>query len=375
MKTRINDPARVAYARARACLAAWAMVLATLVLSLGGPRAHAGETTPAASHETSPPQPKLTERDYLLEELKLVEQQVAQEEKLAESGRGSTDKVLSARRSLLSLRRQLAAYDERTKRPDPADLERRKREAEEQQKAADAQARQVSALKAELVPVLLDIARKDTDARVRYLAVNAVAAQGLESTIEPLSQIILSDTDNEVRVAALRAVAGFRNATGTETLLRLYDALPDPQLKYQAIASLRELEKRPGGGGSPGSSVEVVPVKAMPKLTQIAKEGPTRELRQGAIQQLNAISGEEATTNLIAVYEACVDSEVKQFLVQCLGGRGDAAAARKLVAVAQSDTDPRSRQVAVDLLGRLPSNQQGPIGPRGLLPPLPPRPR
>jgi len=43
-----------------------------------------------------------------------------------------------------------------------------------------------------MAPVLLDIARKDTDAKVRFAAVDAMAALGLESSIEPLSQIVLS---------------------------------------------------------------------------------------------------------------------------------------------------------------------------------------
>ena len=183
--------------------------------------------------------------------------------------------------------------------------------------------------------------------------------------------------DNDVRFAALQAIAAFRNATSTDALLRLYDALTDPQLKYQALVRLKEIQSRSNPPNRPPQIVEVVPVKAMPRLAQIAREGPTRELRQGAIQQLHAIPGEEATTLLVGVYEACVDSELKQLLVHCLGGRGDPVAAQKLVAIAQSDVDPRSRQVAVELLGRLPSNQNA-VPPRSIpsrsvaVPPTPP---
>jgi small-conductance mechanosensitive channel len=90
--------------------------MVVLVLTLGWLHAPAGEPSATAPTDVPPSQPKLTERDYLLEELKLVEQQIAQEEKLTESGRSSADKLLSAKRSLLSLKRQLAAYDERTAR-------------------------------------------------------------------------------------------------------------------------------------------------------------------------------------------------------------------------------------------------------------------
>lgn len=344
------------------------IVLALLVLSLGWLRGPAGEPGTTAPADRPASQPKLTERDYLVEELKLVEHQVAQEEKLAESGRSSADKLLSAKRSLLSLRRQLAAFDERTKRPDPADIERRKREAEEQKKAAEEQARQVAASKAEMASVLLDIARKDTDATVRYAAVDAVAALGLGSSIEPLSQIVLTDPDNEVRVRALQAIAAFRSPASTDALLGLYDTVPDTQLKQQAVAGLKEVEDRPPRSNYPGQVVEVVPVKAVPKLAQIAKDGPTPELRRTAIQQLHRIPGEATTTNLVGVYESCVDSQTKQYLVQCLGERRDAVAARKLVAIAQSDVDPRSRQVAVHLLGAMFSSPSSPSLPRPFIP-------
>ena len=333
-----------------------------------------------------PPPARFTERNYLVEELGLAEELLRIEEARAEKGVGAPEKTLGARRSVLSLKRQLAAYDERSKRPTPEQEAERKRRAEEEQRQAEARKRaeeeeaaRTRALKQELLPVLLDIAQKDADAQVRLAAVSSVGRLQLEASIAPLSRIAVKDPDNEVRHVALQNILSFRNATSTAVLLGLYDEFADANQKLALLAGLQESLAVTNEFGQTGITPGV-PASAVPKLIQIARESAGRELRRVAVQRLAEVPGEQTSSELIALYDAGGDNEFRQLMVQHLSNRPDQTAARKLVAVAQTDPDPRTRQLAVDLMGRVPfgSNRSPSLQPAAMrmvqprLPPAPP---
>lgn len=314
-----------------------------------------------------PTAPRLTERDYLVEELALAEELLRIEEARAEQAKGAPEKVLAARRSVLSLKRQLVAYDERTKRPTPEQEVERKRRAEEEQRQAEARKRaaeeeadRTQALKQELLSVLLDVAQKDTDARVRLAAVSSIGRLQLEASIDPLSRIAVNDPDNQVRQVALQDILSFRNATSTAVLLGLYDELTDANQKLVLLAGLQESLAVTNASGQ-RQVVTGVPASAVSRLIQIARESPGRELRRAALQRLAEVPGEPTSADLVALYDAGGDNEFRQWIVQYLGNRPDPTAARKLVAVAQHDPDPRARQLAVDLIGRVPFDKNRPI--------------
>jgi len=221
-----------------------AVGLAWILLAVGCGALDAADTPQG---ETKALAPRLTERDYLLEELKLAEELLQIEEKRAEQVKGAPEKVISARRSVISLKRQLAAYDERTKRPTPEEqAERKRRAAEEQRKAearkreADAEADRTRTLKEELLSVLLDVAQEDADAQVRLAAVSSIGRLQLDASIVPVSRIAVKDPDSQVRQHALLHVLSFRNAPSTAVLLGLYDEFADANLKLALLAGLQE---------------------------------------------------------------------------------------------------------------------------------------
>ena len=357
--------------------------LAAVLAVLFSTSVRAAENPPAAP-QSNPP--RLTERDYLIEELDLAEQLLQIEQTRFDQGRSPSEKVLGARRSVLSLKRQLAAYDERTKRPTPEqEIERKRRVEEDQRKAearkreADAEAERIQALKQELLSVLAGIARKDADAQVRQTAVISIGRLQLEASIEPLSGIALRDSDNNVRQAALQNIIGFRNGASTAALLGLYDQLSDVNLKLAVLAGLQEHQKITNGSGL-WPTASVVPAAAVAKLIEVAHESPSRELRQAALMRLTEVPGEKISAHLVAIYDASSDNEFKQQIVNYLGNRPDGTAMRKLTAIAQGDPDPRARQMAVDRIGRAPLDSNLPrMLPPGMrfpqpLPPAPPPP-
>jgi HEAT repeat protein len=323
----------------------------------------AAAVAPAATAPSTNAPVKLDERDYYLEELKIAEELLQREEKQAEAGKSSPDRILNAKRTVLSLKRQIVACDERTKRPSPEQLAERQQRSEQQKRDAAGREERSAALKHELLPVLIEIARKDADNRVRQSSVSAISRLRMEESIEPLGQIVLNDLDLSVRSVALVAVAEFRNEQSLVMLLRLFDQLPDTEtgLKRDILTRLQVQQKQYAAFNS-FNWVNVVPTNVVPKLQDIVLTSAVRDLRRLALQQLGTVSGEGATAALIAIFEKSGDAETRQTIVAFLGSRADPQAMRKLVEIAKSDTDARSRQSAVELLGGLPfDNRSGPI--------------
>ena len=156
-------------------------------------------------------------------------------------------------------------------------------------------------------------------------------------------------------------------------LLGLYDEFADANQKLALVGGLQESMAVTNEYGQ-AQVVTGVPASAVPKLIQIARESPGRELRRAALQRLAEVPGEPTSADLVALYDAGGDNEFRQLIVQCLGNRPDQTAARKLVAVAQSDADPRARQLAVDLMGRMPLGRNRPLSVRPAAMPMPPPP-
>lgn len=349
-------------------------VLVCFVFGVGpvGPPVGAAEPGPTAS--TNAP-PKLTERDYYLEELKLAEELVQREETLARQGRGAPERILSAKRGLVSLRRQLAAYDERNKPPVSSfekQIQRRQAEekakTEEQKRQAEERDRQLLARKQELLTALLQIAQKDPDQGVRCGTVNAINRLGLEASLEPLRQLVLKDPDSNVRAVALNGIGAQANEAALRTVLQLCDEVTENSQKLTLIGFLRVRERQTNAFGGV-NQVQVVPPLAAAKLTELARASSSRDLRRAALNQLNQVRTEEVTSTLIDLYATCGDSELKQVILHLLGGRGDdSKALRKLLEIARTDSDPRARQNAVEYLGQSYSNTRSPGSP--LPPPL-----
>ena len=353
------------------------MELAVLILALivPAPRAPA-EAAAEPKPESQPVKPPPTERDYLVEELQIAEQQLAAEMKREEISQTPPDKTLTAKRTVLSLKRQLAVYDEQHKDRTPEALGQKARRQEENQSREAERSRQATAKKQELLPVLLEILGKDTDTQVRQAAIESISQFQLESSIEPLARLILKDPDARVRQTALQAIAQFKSASSTEALLRLYDALGQDDLKRMVILGLREMDGAPRPGGAASPAVETIPQKAVAKLIQIARDNTARDLRLAALRQLSGVPQEEATAALVSIYDESTDAEIKQAVIQHLGGRGGETPPQKLLAIAKTDPDPQRRQEAVYALGRLPfglqRHPQPPGFPAGAHPPLAP---
>jgi Zn-dependent protease with chaperone function len=148
-----------------------------------------------------------------------------------------------------------------------------------------------------------------------------------------LTDIVKRDTDPSVRNEALRGIYGIRTDAGINALISLYDSIPDVKTKGDIVEYLMRRE----GDNS----------KATAKLLQIAKSEKDETLRSRALRQLSRVKGDDGATHLIGIYDSLQDPKEKQLLIRYLGMNKSRKAIDKLIQIAKNDTDPGVRQSAI----------------------------
>lgn len=148
-----------------------------------------------------------------------------------------------------------------------------------------------------------------------------------------LVDIVKKDSDPNVRNEALQGIYRLRSEAASNALVSLYDSISDPKAKGEIIAYLLRRE----GDNS----------KAIAKLTQIAKTETNEDLRNRAIRYLGNVKGDEGATNLIQIYDTVQDAKTKQYLIRSLAYNKSPKAIEKLKQIAKNDTDPQIRSAAI----------------------------
>ncbi|MEP7343469.1 MAG: M56 family metallopeptidase [Acidobacteriota bacterium] len=148
-----------------------------------------------------------------------------------------------------------------------------------------------------------------------------------------LTDIVKRDTDPSVRQEALQGIYRLRSEAATNALIQLYDSISDTKTKGEIIAYML---RRTGDNS-----------KATAKLTQIAKNEKDETLRNQAIRYLGNVKGDEGATNLIQIYDTLQDPKAKQYVVRSLAYNKSPKAIEKLKQIAKSDSDPQIRSAAI----------------------------
>lgn len=151
-----------------------------------------------------------------------------------------------------------------------------------------------------------------------------------------LVDIVKKDSDPNVRQEALQGIYRMRSEAASNALVSLYDSISDPKSKGEIIAYLLRRE-----GDNVNNS------RAIAKLTQIAKTETNEELRNRAIRYLGNVKGDEGATNLIQIYDASQDAKTKQYLIRSLAYNKSPKAIEKLKQIAKNDSDPQIRSAAI----------------------------
>jgi hypothetical protein len=164
--------------------------------------------------------------------------------------------------------------------------------------------------------------------------------------INLLVDVVKRDTDPNVRNEALQGLYRVRTDAGINALIQLYDGINDVKVKGEII---RYLLRREGG------STKVDNSKAIAKLTAIAKSEQNEELRNRAISYLGNVKGDEGANTLIQIYDTLQDQKMKQYVIRSLAQNRSRKAIDKLILIAKNDSDPAVRQYALQRLSNVDS--------------------
>ena len=219
---------------------------------------------------------------------------------------------------------------------------------------------------ARAVPLLLDIARGNPDMKLRLTAIKRLGEQRSDEITDELIKLYDMDRNKDIRIQVLRALVGSRTPRGSakvlevaragddlavrqyalryigelkdagslEELIRIYDADKTPEIRSQILRTLAERDE----------------ARAREKLLQIASQGETPERRLEAIRRLGG-HGRIALDDLIKLYTAETNLQIKQGLLRAFAESNDPRALAKLFDIARSGESIELRGYAIRRLG------------------------
>jgi len=148
-----------------------------------------------------------------------------------------------------------------------------------------------------------------------------------------LTDIVKRDSDPSVRNEALQGIYRMRSDAAIDSLIQLYDSIGDSKIKGEIIGYML----RRNGDNS----------KAIAKLVSIAKNEKDEELRNRAIRALGNLRTEDGAEHLIQIYDGLQDQKMKQYVIRSLSANKSRKAIDKLIQIAKNDSDPTIRQYAI----------------------------
>ena len=217
-----------------------------------------------------------------------------------------------------------------------------------------------------VVPILLDIARSNSDQKLRLTAIKRLGEHHSEPVTDELIKLYDADTTKEIRAQVLRALVESRTARGSakvleiarsgsdipvrqyairyvgemkdasslDELIRIYDADNTKEIRFQIIRALSERDD----------------AKARAKLFDIAQKGETPELRIEAIRRLGD-RGRVALDDLLRLYSGEANVQIKQGLLRAFADNDDPRALAKLFEIARGNDAVELRGYAIRQLG------------------------
>jgi HEAT repeat protein len=225
---------------------------------------------------------------------------------------------------------------------------------------------------ARAVPLLLDVARSNSDLKLRLTAIKRLGEQHTDQVTDELIKLYDADRTKDLRVQILRALVEGRSPRGSakvlevarsgddvtmrqyairwvgelndaaslDELIRIYDADKTNEIRYQILRALAERDD----------------ARARAKLLEIAKQGDTPELRIQAIRRLGD-HGRIALDDLLQLYTSETNMQIKQSLLRAFGENNDPRAHAKLVEIARGNDAIELRAYAIRQLGQKDDDQ------------------
>lgn len=195
---------------------------------------------------------------------------------------------------------------------------------------------------AESLDALDDLFKTTPEAALKQEIVRAYASAGERVSerrvLDRLTAIAKSEEPLEVRREALRRIAGFRGEAVADRLFEIYDRAPDRETRLEILRHVAV-------GDGPNDRV-------LRRLTEIAKRETDPDLQRAAVRRLSPSKGNEQLQALLEIYDGVSVEPVKEEVIGRLAQGEDRRALDKLVAIAKNDPSARLRQAAIRRLAR-----------------------
>lgn len=231
-------------------------------------------------------------------------------------------------------------------------------------------------------PVILGVARNESDLKLRARAISVLAATNDDSVIDPLREFALNSNENDIveaslyalsrhtndrvitvlsdialsgktlsqRKVAIASIASRAGDPAVDALLRIYDAEQNVEIRKSVIAGFSNRKSE----------------RAANKMYDIARTSDNIELRKAAVVGISKRGGEKAVDFLLSLYDSEKNEQLKDQILAGLGGYSfnlnpevyvaagqnissasrvyDQRVVRKLIEIAKNPQEPMDRR-------------------------------
>jgi HEAT repeat protein len=168
-------------------------------------------------------------------------------------------------------------------------------------------------------------------------AIHALAEHDSPRAVTILGEVATRGQNPRARTHAIEILSRRRGDNVVDELLRLYDAVPEVEVKQYVLAAL-------GNRRDP---------RALNKLIDVARTGSDVKLRAQAIRAIPNRGETEDLNVLLPLYDSERDDKLKDSLLQAIGQYQNDRAYEKLEQVVRSESEPiERRKTAISILSR-----------------------
>src|SRR5215213_10729058 len=178
-----------------------------------------------------------------------------------------------------------------------------------------------------------EVLRSNSSARVKEAAIIFIGRYGGTEAVPTLVQMARSEPNEKLRMRSIRALGNTNDDRALDVLreIAMSATYADESPTDSAIHALSEHD-------SP---------RAVTILSEVAARGQNLRARTHSIELLSRRRGENVVDELLRLYDAVPEVEVKQYILAGLGNRRDPRALNKLVEVARSAGEVKLRAQAI----------------------------
>ncbi len=209
-------------------------------------------------------------------------------------------------------------------------------------------------------PTILNVARTESDVKLRAKAISVLGATNDDSVIDALRDFAINSQDNDTVEAALYALSQHQSAGATTALGQIATSNKPVALRRMAILSIANRSGEPAVDelfkiydGDQNIEIRKAVIsgfgrrrsdRAGTKLLEIARGSDNIELRKAAISGISRRNGAQVIDTLLGLYDSEKNEELKDQIIYSLGSSNDPRITHKLIEIARNPQTPIERR-------------------------------